>query len=246
MTSHESVLTTIRAAAPEYTPADSTRQLFRDKCFVPLIGPFATGKSSIASAAADLSPNFCHVTSFKTRQPRPGEPASGPHFVDPTNLAAVQRLQRDVEAGRLVNIAIHPTTGDVYGTRPEAFNGEYCLLETMPSFVKDFSLCNFRNIVPVTVVTEPEEWFMRISDRYADRRSNRTNELRARLDEGISNLTDSLADPASIWLNNTARTVESAAEELIAITSLDYRPPDANRRIGQALLDAMEDFRGTM
>ncbi|HET7301926.1 MAG TPA: hypothetical protein VFI74_01190 [Candidatus Saccharimonadales bacterium] len=242
--SNTELLHTISVAAERYRPSEQAQQALTGKVFVPLIGPFATGKSTLAKAVAALDPEFCHVASFKTRPPRQDEPPRGPHFIDPNDTSALQKLHQDVQNGQLINLFTHPETNNLYGTRPGAFMTAYCMLETMPGAIDHFRDLPFDAVRPVVVICEPEEWVSRVGARYAGQ-FEQYAEVRKRLDEGMQNIHHCLNDPSMLWINNSYG-VESAAQELVAIARSGHTPDPHNRSIGETLLHTMQELRSTL
>ncbi len=206
----------LAAIARTYKPSAETLEKIRDKKLVCLIGATAVGKSSLMKEAIkDSEYVFSEVYSFTTRESR-GE-GDNYHFYKKT-IENLQMLVKRAQNGEMVNLFVHPDTGDVYGTWPEDFKeGINVLGATSQSFSKIAELP--LDIKVIAIITDPEVWKKRI-----DEREDLTLEQRKlRAHEAEISLNWCLEKYGVLFVNNSgplAKTVESI------IQILDGSPPD--------------------
>ena len=83
----ELLLAELERAQKTYEPNAAVRARLREVTFVPIIGPFLTGKSTIRAAATRLDHEFGRVRSFTTRPRRADEVHDLDHGqIDPAAL----------------------------------------------------------------------------------------------------------------------------------------------------------------
>jgi guanylate kinase len=127
------------------------------KTLIPLVGPSSVGKTTIMRAVTDAHPEFYISSGFTTRPRRPDEPADTYRFLDNSDDQR-QKIIDQFGQGNLIQFAIHPTTGFMYGTSLTDYKGKFNLLDMLSSTVANFQSLGFAACRPVMIVASPEQW----------------------------------------------------------------------------------------
>lgn len=193
-----------------YKPNDAVLARLQNVTFVPVIGPFLSGKSTLMDAAMRLDHEFGRVRSFTTRPRREGEPESLYEYL-PHTETSLRHLFREAEAQELVHFTVHPTTQNVYGSKPEAWQRKpFMMLDFLPTAFEAIKPLKFKAIRPVAITVEPNVWIERLHGR-----DDNAEERSKRLREGVANIAWCLAHDVA-WIVNDG-TPKDAAKQLIAI-----------------------------
>lgn len=177
-----------------------------EKTLVMLVGPVATGKSTIIQAAAALDPAFSYVQSFTSRAQRDVNDNS--YMFLP--LDTVKQLH---ESGQTVTFIEHPTTGDLYGTTADSYSTEYSVLDTLFNTVQTYRGLPFKNTIVVSITTNPEAWKKFFHARFP----YESEDGKMRLEEARLSTQWSLSQSNDhYWLVNDG-SPEDVARKLIAI-----------------------------
>lgn len=173
-----------------------------------IVGPTAVGKSSLMNQVAAQDSEFGRVSGFTTREPRPNDEPGLYRYL--TNGAARQL----VEKGEVVQFAIHPTTGDMYGTQPQDYPRRFNLLDTLSTVVDGMRALPFNNVITISLTTDPTAWQNWVLSRYPEPSEERTK----RLNEAVQSIEWSMAQSANhFWLVNRPNDLATTANELINI-----------------------------
>jgi hypothetical protein len=196
-----------------YEASDEVTEALKQRELVPLIGPFAVGKSAIMHAAIELDSEFGRVQSFTTRSQRPNEDSSTYDFRGHNELTLAQ-IRDDIRDRSLVQVIVHPTTGNVYGSNIDCYGAPYSMLDTMPTSLPGLEVLPFRAIHKVAIAVPPEAWLGRLAERAG---IGDENDLRKRVREGVANLKWSLDQGQELsWVVNGDRDIRDTADELIS------------------------------
>lgn len=190
-----------------YKPSRETADSIKDKKLFAFIGAFAVGKSTLISAIVDTNKGFSEVISFTTRPPR--DMTDNYRFID-HNESNIDKITKRTELGELVNIAVHPTTGHVYGTEVMDYKTDFNILATTASnFSLSTSKLPFKQVKPIAIVAEADTWVNRIGQRATSKK-----DLLARLSEAKQSLEWSLDQEDIMFIDNTSR--------LIGVTAMGF------------------------
>jgi len=135
------------------------------KIIVPLVGPSSVGKTTIMRAVVENDSDFHRSSGFTTRPMRNGEQPDTYRFLDNTNEERTKILQQ-FERGELIQFAIHPTTGFLYGTSMDDYRGKYNILDTLSSEVINFQALGFAACQTIMIVASPADWQARFDSRH--------------------------------------------------------------------------------
>jgi guanylate kinase len=226
-------LDVLRALEPNYQPSPQTAEAIQDKELVAFIGAFAVGKTTLMRTIAAEHEGYTEVVSFTSRPPREGD--DNYRFMEHTE-ANIERLVGKARMGRLVNFAVHATTGFVYGTEPEDYRSRHCMLATTAKSYESDKNLPFAVVRPVVVVAQPEAWLDRISAR-----STSGQDRMARMREARLSLEWSLDQQCVLYVNNTDSDISSTANRVVrALDGSDYTLR-SERRTAEAMLIACNE-----
>lgn len=199
------------------------------------VGPTAIGKSFIMNRAVELEDDFQRVSVFTTRESRPDdEPGMfQPLMHDDEN---VWSLLDQMERGELVNFAIHPNTGRIYGTTPEDYSGKYNLLATLSGAVGQLSALPFASTHVIGLASH--DWMKWFLGRYPEDSSERQKRLR----EATSSLKWLLGAPNVIWLENPQGQASETARQLINIVKYKEPGDPSARDIAEEMLKKAKEM----
>jgi guanylate kinase len=223
--------------APDYQPSVEVAEQLESVTLAPLIGPVAVGKSACMERAIDMATAFGKVQSFTTRPKRPDEAESEYRFL-PHNDASLEQIAIAARRGELVQYAVHPTTGYVYGSDRSDYQQLYMMLDALANSVPAIRRLPFGKIVEMSIVAEPEQWQKRFSARNMD-----PADAKKRILEGRDSLRWSLDQGDSmLWVCNTAGRLSKTGNEILGLVLGRREPDPRNRMIGQRLLRALENL----
>lgn len=198
----------------------------RNKILVMIIGPSATGKSSLMNRVVKHDNEFARISGFTTRQPRPNDE---PGLYRYLSVDAAQSL---IQSGAYVQYAIHPSTGDIYGTELRDYPAQYNLKDTLTDAVEPFRKLPFARTVAISLTAPAEDWKRWFKVRYPEK----TEEATKRLDEAVRSIEWSLAQRNDhYWLINRDSELDACADKLISCATQQDKGDDG-RRHAEAML----------
>jgi guanylate kinase len=199
-----------------------------DKTLVMLIGPSAIGKSTLMNEVIRQNSDFGRVGGFTTRDPRPNDEPGQYRYLDKPEV------EHKIAEHTLVQYAIFPTTGQIYGTEIEDYPAKYNLKDILANAVDDFRALPFERIVTISLTAPNEQWQKWFMDRYPAP----SDEANKRLGEATLSIDWSLRDPETYWLENSTGNIQNAARELIDIVL--QQPPITQSPHPRAMLEQIE------
>ena len=183
-----------------YKPNQAIAEQLRQKSILMMVSPSSCGKSYIMEQVIERDPTCHHVIDMTTRPPRPDDIPG--HFAYlPHDDEHVSRYLDRIENKELVQYAVHPTTGYLYGSDIAGYPAEFNLLETLSSMVTFMRTLPFRRSIVIGVVVKPEQWQQWFDARFPIGHEERVK----RLDEAImclSWLTDTTHANLVSWIEN--------------------------------------------
>lgn len=206
-----------RATAEQsnYQPSESVRRIIKDKLLVMIVAPAAMGKSYVISLTIQTDPRFVAAISFTTRDPRPGD--DGNMRTIPRDSEHIRMLLDLIESGQVVNYAIFPTTGMMYGTDLSSYPGEVNLMPTLANSVETLRHTGYGKCLTIGLIAPPEAWVEWFNTRLPEPTAEKT----ARLKEALLSIDWLLQDSNVHWLINRDGEADLAARKLIAIADND-------------------------
>lgn len=228
----QSRLSTARVMQLAYKPNGTITDQLALKSILMMVSPSSCGKSYVMEQVIERDATCHHVIDMTTRPPRPDDIPG--HFIYlPHDDSHVSQYLDRIDRKELVQYAVHPTTGYLYGSDIDGYPGDYNLLETLSSMVTFMRTLPFRRSIVIGIVVQPEQWQQWFNARFPVGHEERIK----RLDEAImclSWLTDTTHGDLVSWVEN-GPGLDPAAAVLAAIRGEDS--PVDGRTIAAAMLE---------
>lgn len=222
------------AKQTEYQPSAGVRKVIKDKTLVMIVAPAAMGKSYIISHTIAADPQFAQAISFTTRDPRSGD--EGNMRTIPRDEQHIATLLKLIEAGQVVNYAIFPTTGMLYGTDLMSYPGKINLMPALANSVETLRKTGFGQAITIGLVTHPDTWVAWFNARFPEPTAEKT----ARLKEAILSLSWLLQDHEVRWLINRDGYGDKSVAELIELSrARDVVPNEEAEQYAKQLRERM-------
>ncbi len=224
--------------AKNYSPGEKVAESLSSINRVAIIGPLAVGKTTCMLRTQELDSEFAMAGSFTTRDQREGEPEGIYRFL-PHDRQTLQIIQEGLERRELVQAAVHPVTGFIYGSEVQDYPKPYTLLDTLANTVEGMRRLPFGGYHEIALVTPPEAWWSRLEHR---RRNVGEEDINKRVTEARSSLEWCLDQgPEMPWVVNSDGKLDQAAQQLIDIVRGSTEPDPRNREIGTLLLKSIAE-----
>ncbi|HUD06088.1 MAG TPA: hypothetical protein VMR18_04220 [Candidatus Saccharimonadales bacterium] len=236
----EKLVETIADEAKNYPLSDEVRQVLGDTVLVSTIGPFLTGKTTAMLQAEKKASDFSIVHGFTTRPGRPWEPDDVYRLL-PHTEESLEGILDSLRDGQLVQIAVHPSTGYVYGSDARDYKNRYSMLATLASVMEGLRSIPFGGVKEIAMATLPPDWWGRVNE-FA--KVVGAEEIRKRLSEGIFSLEWSLDQDDKIpWVINDNGHLDEAVDNIIGIARGEQGANPHNRWVGEVLLKSIKERR---
>lgn len=141
---------------PKYEPSSETKQKLSKISLGMVIGPTSVGKSFLIDKVTETNERFSNMGTITTRAKRETDPDSYRHV-------PVDDFTAMIESGELVQYAIHPTTGDFYGSDTDSFPTDLVVAPVLVSGRGSFIKAGFKRITPIGIVCPADEWVDRLA-----------------------------------------------------------------------------------
>jgi len=189
-----------------YTPAPHTLDHLRQVDFVAVVGPTASGKSTLITTAMQRDPSLHQVLNNTSRAPRPGERA-GVDFRFETRSA----MEAHIARGEYAQVA--PTVfGDLYATLASDYSAEgIALLPVLADAIPAFRALPFKSMRSIFVL--PPNW-----DSWQERvalHGFSDEQLAKRMAEARCSLQFALADREMSYV--ISRNIPDATSDFLAL-----------------------------
>lgn len=198
----------IRDTQETYIPNENVLRALGQKTVVGMIGPSSCGKSYLIDALVQHAPEFRHVHSFSTRDPRPDDTPQTMSTI-PWEEKRIRGVCNLIDAGEAVQFAFHPTTGDIYGTVLGSYPGYYNILPALSNSMTQLQSLPFKEVKAVGVVTSPDYW-----DEWFYARSFTPEDANARIAEAARSLIWLLEHTEAAIVNNVPETTEETLQAI--------------------------------
>lgn len=186
----------------------------RDKTLIMLVGPSAIGKSTLMNEVVSIRSDFGRTTGFTTRDPRPNDEPGQYRYLTKDDV------QKKIAQKSLIQYAVFPTTGQIYGTETIDYPSKYNLKDILANAVADFRALPFARTVTISLAAPAEQWQQWFLARYP----KPSQEAKMRLEEAKLSIEWSLQDEQTHWLINSEQHLKSAAAQLVNIATHDINP----------------------
>lgn len=203
-----------------------TRDQIAQKIIIPIIGPTSVGKTELMRLLVNTDDTFYRSMGFTTRPKHLGEAEDTYRFL-PNSAEQQQEIIQQMTTGELLQFAIHPETGYLYGTNIDDYQGTYNVISTFGSEVSNFRSLGFASCVPIMLVASPNDWH----ERFVARKFTE-DEARKRVKEGISSIEWGLQQDGAVrWVENKKNQLAQAVSEVIAIAKNQPYEYDQNAEL---------------
>lgn len=227
----------IAKEAKNYSPSNKARAVLQNTTLVSIIGPFTVGKTTAMREIGLKDKDFSRVHGFTTRPIRSDETIDTYRFL-PHTEAGLQRILDLLRAGKLVQVAVHPSTGYVYGTDTKDFRNKYSILATLSNVMEDLRSLPFGGVREIGMVTSPVDWQGRVRNLpevIGDK------DIKKRMSEAIISLEWLIKQGnKQAWVVNDNGHLDEVVEEIIGISKGQRQATPKNREVGQSLLKFIE------
>jgi len=218
----------------------------KEKNLIMFVGPASVGKSFLMNHIMEHDIDFGRVSVFTTREARPDdEPGMFRNL--PHDDANVTALLGKIQRGEVVQYAVHPTSGRIYGSeitdygRPEItdYGRPFSMLATLSGIVNTLRKLPFQTTHVIGLAVDPDIWLNRFYERYPEPSDERTK----RLQEAAQSL-QWLLDPAHIqeinWIDNSSSNEAEAVQAVINTVKFNKRTDPATLRIAHSMLERLQ------
>lgn len=220
-----------------YVPNAAITAQLKEKNLIMFVGPAAVGKSYLMNHIVDRDIDFGRVSVFTTRDARPDD-EPGMFRTIPHDDQNVTQLLDKIEAGEVVQYAVHPTSGRIYGSEITDYAKPFNMLATLSGIVNSLRQLPFQTTHVIGLAVEPDVWLRRFYDRPMS-----PDEQSKRLGEAIVSL-EWLLDPAHIpeitWVNNTSADESIAVQSVINAVKYNKPGDDTALRTAQSMLERLQ------
>lgn len=220
----ESRLEIARSSQDIYVPRPEIVAELSKKVLLMLVGPPASGKSTVIDAAAILNPDYTAVKTLTTRETREFDDGQYTHM--PHDDDSLEIILDDIDRKEFVQYGIHPTTGNFYGTYIHDYKTTYNMLAVLSGSVHGLRKAGFERTHTLHLVNESSQWATWFSKRYPLVGEERN----ARIAEAISSNAWVLDDTRVEIIKNHVNNPELTARLMMNKTHVsdNYRLVEQN------------------
>ena len=220
-----------------YRPNAEVAAALGEKNLVMFVGPAAVGKSYLQNRIVDRDIDCGRVSVFTTREAREDD-EPGMFRCIPHDDEHVVPLLDKIERGEVVQYAVHPTSGRLYGSELSDYGKQFNLLATLSGIVNNLRQLPFQTTTVIGLAVEPDIWLRRFYDRPMS-----DDERQKRLGEAVVSL-QWLLDPAHlqevIWVDNTSEDDSGAVQAIINAVKYNKPGSGAALRMAHSMLERLQ------
>lgn len=227
----------LASTAATYQPSDNVAGDLSHKVIVPIVGPFAIGKSTILDTVQKQDEDFAVVHNFTTRSPRADDSTAVYTFL-PHNPETLEQLVTERNSGNLVQYAVHPTTGYIYGTNANDYTKDYNIAAVLSGSVDSFRRLHFKSCHVITLIASGDDWLRMFAVRSMGMDQD---EVLKRLSESRQSVAWSLAQSDVKWVINRFNDPEATAKRVIEIARKG-KEGDDGRAVAEGLLATIDEL----
>lgn len=171
-----------------------------------LVGPTATGKSTIMNRVAELDRDFGRVSGFTTRAKRANDEAGLYRYL------TTEEAKQIINSDQVVQYALNPANGQIYGTDIGDYRHPFNMKDTLSGAVAGYRKLPFKAHRTISVTVPTDAWIGWLDTRHP----KGSPERKTRLLEAKQSIEWSLEQHVEhSWIVNRPNDVTSAALELI-------------------------------
>jgi hypothetical protein len=229
-----------RRAESTYTPNAQVADSIKDKTLIMFVGPVAIGKSYVMNHLALSDTAFGRVPVFTTRDARPDD-EPGMFETQPHSDESLGKLLSDIEAQNVVQYAIHPTTGRVYGSLPRHYAHRYNMLATLSNVVDPMRHLPFSETIVIGLSTHPDTWRTWFEMRYPTASEEKTK----RLSEAALSLEWLLHPEHETfvrWVVNSPNNPDATTQDIINIVKYSKQEEAQAKEYARQILELVRNY----
>lgn len=223
---------------PRYQPNSLICKQLQEKSIVMCVGPVAVGKSFVMNRVVTIDNDFQRTPVFTTRDAR-SDDEPGMFRIQPHNDTSVSKILDQIDAGEIVQYAVHPTSGRIYGTTINDYPGKFNLLAMLSGGVSQLQQLPYASTHVIGFATQPQTWKQWLTDRYPVP----SDERQKRLKEATVSLEWLLNNPTSVrWVENSADNPNQAAGLLRSIVKYNQEDSKGAAEYARQMLKTAEEM----
>jgi len=226
-----------QAAAQQiaYTPNQAVASLLNEKNLIMFVGPAAVGKSYLMNRITEQDIDFGRVSVFTSREAREDDEPGMFRYI-PHDDAHISQLLDKIDTGEVVQYAIHPTSGRIYGSEITDYAKTFNMLATLSGIVNSLRQLPFVTTRVIGLAVDPDIWLQRFNSRPMS-----TEERAKRLSEAIFSLEWLLANRQEIeWVDNTSSDESVAVQAVIDIVKFNKPGDKLALRVAHSMLERLQ------
>ncbi|MFZ1483448.1 MAG: hypothetical protein WAS36_00325 [Candidatus Saccharimonadales bacterium] len=211
----QQILRELRRLENNQKPSKATQLDLQNITLVGIVAPSTSGKNMLIDAALHANKSWHYVPSVTTRPKQDRDtPGSYREYI-PHDHNGLSKFYKDVQAGKLLQYAIHPETNHIMATYLSDYSGKANLKDMYATSVARFRELGFGNLLVVSLVTPYEQWKPRFDARFPAGDANRAKRLREAVSSSAWSQQQALATDHFYLVNDG--TPSQAAEKLVKI-----------------------------
>ncbi len=195
-----------------YQPNQETKNQLSDKTLIMIVGATCMGKSTLMNEVEHRSHGVKIVGTTTTRPRRPDDHPARYTYFEHTD-SGLEPLLNSIEQGGVVQYVVNPHSGFIYASHVEDYKSNVNIGDYFASVIDDFKQYGFDEIMPITIVSNPDDWERRLAERFSRRHPDR----QARLEEAIESLDWSLHQEDMQFAVNIDGDPVTGAETILSI-----------------------------
>lgn len=208
------LLDRIAQLAKSYRLNDEVITHLSQRNAVLIVGPTSVGKTMLMQTVIDRDPEFGFVPIFTTRDKQPDDPKNAFHYLK-HDKGTFEKILQQIERGELVQLAVHPTTGRIFGTSPDDWSKPFNMMATLATVLDGAQGLPFHSVTTVAITTHPDKWEEWFRERWIEKA---TPEMaRQRLGEAELSIRICLQRQVA-WLYNDPDSLDTGADQLISLS----------------------------
>lgn len=222
-----------------YKPNTAIAEQLKQKNLVMFVGPAAVGKSFLMNRIMQQDIDFGRVSVFTSREARPDDELGMFRYI-PHDDEHISQLLDKIEIGEVVQYAVHPTSGRIYGSEISDYAKSFNMLATLSGIVNTLRQLPFQTTNVIGLAVDPDIWLSRFYGRYVEP----SEEQRKRLLEAVVSLkwllTPSNNHQKITWVDNTSANETAAVQAVIDAVKFNKPSDPTTLRIAQSMLERLQ------
>jgi hypothetical protein len=225
------------ARQTNYVPNQTVSSQLREKNLVMFVGPAAVGKSFLMNKIVERDIDFGRVSVFTSRDAREDDEPGMFRYL-PHDDEHISQLLDKIDRGEVVQYAVHPTSGRIYGSEITDYAKPFNMLATLSGIVNSLRQLPFETTHVVGLAVDPDIWLQRFNSR-----PMAPDDRAKRLGEALGSL-QWLLDLAHIqevtWVNNSSSDESAAVQSVINAVKFNKPGDKLALRMAHSMLERLQ------